>query len=149
MTAKWKIAVLAGAAILCSAGTYLALGWGDRDESRSLFDEAGTERPFGSPASLPSEIAYSDFLRLLDQGAVAGLVLKEDKLAIRTHAGGYTVTLLPDGFAPELAARASAAGVDLTFLAPEDKRFTDLLISLIPALILLGPILYLLGGGFG
>jgi ATP-dependent Zn protease len=37
----------------------------------------------------------------------------------------------------------------LTFLAPEDRRFTDLLISLIPALILLGPILYLLGGGFG
>ena len=149
MTAKWKIAVLAGAAILCSAGTYLALSWGDRDESRSLFDEAGTERPFGSPESLPSAIAYSDFLRLLDQGAVAGLVLKEDKLAIRTHAGGYTVTLLPDGFAPELAARASAAGVELTFLAPEDRRFTDLLISLIPALILLGPILYLLGGGFG
>src|SRR4051794_22908254 len=149
MTAKWKIAALAGAAILCSAGTYFALGWGEGDESRSLFEEAGTERPFGSAESLPSEIAYSDFLRLLDQGAVAGLVLKEDKLAIHTQAGGYTMTLLPDGFAPELASRASGAGVALTFLAPEDKRFTDLLISLVPALILLGPILYLLGGGFG
>ena len=149
MTAKWKIAILAGVAILCSAGTYVALGWGDRDESRSLFEEAGTERPFGSAESLPPEIAYSDFLRLLNQGAVAGLVLKEDRLAIRTREGGYTMTLLPDGFAPELATRASAAGVALTFLAPEDRRLTDLLISLVPALILLGPIFYLLGGGFG
>ena len=36
MTAKWKIAALAGAAILCSAGTYFALGWGEGDESQSL-----------------------------------------------------------------------------------------------------------------
>jgi len=149
MTAKWKIAILAGVAIFCSAGTYVALGWGVRDEARSLFEEAGTERPSESLKSLPTEIAYSDFLRLLDQGAVAGLVLKEDKLAIRTRDGGYTTTLLPDGFAPELATRASAAEVELRFLAPEDRRLTDLLISLIPALILLGPILYLLGGGFG
>ncbi len=149
MTAKWKVAILAGIAVLCSAATYVALSWGEGDESRSLFEEAGVGRAAGSAEALPAEIAYSDFLRLLDQGAIAGLVLKEDQLAIRTHGGGYTLTLLPDGFASEVAARAADAGVELAFLAPEDGRLMDLMISLVPALILLGPILYLLGGGFG
>jgi cell division protease FtsH len=149
MTAKWKVAILAGIAVLCSFGTYVALTWGDGDESRALFEEAGVGLAGGAAESLPQEIAYSDFLRLLDQGAVAGLVLKEDRLAIRTHAGGYTSTLLPEGFAPEVAARAGHAGVELAFLPPEDGRLMDLMISLVPALILLGPILYLVGGGFG
>ena len=41
MTAKWKIAILAGIAVLCSIGTYVALTWGEGDESRALFEEAG------------------------------------------------------------------------------------------------------------
>src|SRR5688500_9775465 len=149
MTAKWKVAILAGIAALCSIGTYAALSWGDDDMSRALFEEAGVGLASGTTEALPEEIAYSDFQRLMDQGAVAGLVLKEDRLAIRTHAGGYTSTLLPEGFAPEVAARAGQAGVELAFLPPEDGRLMDLMISLVPALILLGPILYLVGGGFG
>ncbi|MCI0430996.1 MAG: ATP-dependent zinc metalloprotease FtsH [Rhodospirillales bacterium] len=149
MTAKWKVATLAGIAVLCSVGTYVALNWRDSDESRALFEDAGIGGTIWSTDALPAEIAYSDFLRLLDQGAIAGLVLKEDRLAIRTRGGGYTLTLLPEGFAPEVATRAAAAGVELAFLPPEDGRLADLMISLIPALILLGPILYLLAGGFG
>ncbi len=149
MRAKWKVAILAGIAVLCSAGTYAALSWGKTDEARALFEEAGASLEAGPAEALAEEIAYSDFLRLLDDGAVAGLVLKEDRLAIRTHAGGFTTTLLPEGFAPEMAARAGKAGVELAFLAPDDGRFMDLMISLVPVLILLGPILYLVGGGLG
>src|SRR5262245_11900684 len=151
MKAKWRVAVILGVALLCSAGTYAVRAWSEHNTPAALFEQAGVKLDAiaESAAVLPAEITYSDFLKLLDQKAIAGLVLKKDRLAIRTRAGGFTETLLPDGFATALAQRAAAAGADLAFLPPDDGRLVDLLISLIPALILIGPILYLMSGGLG
>jgi len=54
MTAKWKVAILAGIAVLCSFGTYVALTWGDGDESRALFEEVALGEELVEFLTLPA-----------------------------------------------------------------------------------------------